>query len=200
MRKQAEGCQPPGGHPPRPEPCPPRSSLPRNLTSRESGRGARGESLGFEKRVGSGQWWELFLGGRSLGRWAVKASWKAERKEKALLEGRTGGPSQDARTESLPQAGSWHKHLSMENQPCPVPASPGQHYSRLPPPHASSSLLYLHDPRPSLKVTSSMEPSGIEPCWSMWHFLLTCAFASPSPAPGPLCAHSVPSTSTQPAA
>ena len=67
------------------------------------------------------------MSGRSLGRWAVKVSWKAERKERALLEGRTGRPSQEVQTESLPPAGSWRKHLSMENKPCLVPASPCQH-------------------------------------------------------------------------
>lgn len=124
------------------------------------------------------------MAGRSLGRWAVKVSWKAERKERALLEGRTGRPSQDVHTESLPLAGSWHKHLSMENQPCLVPASPYQHYPR--PACPCSSLLYLRNPRPNLKVTSSMEPSRIEPCWSMWHFLLAYTFARPFPAVGPL--------------
>lgn len=56
--------------------------------------------------------------------------------------------------------------------------------------HAPASL-YLHDLRPKLKVTSSGEPSWIEPCWSTCHVHLPVCLHSPDsdptvcPAPAP---------------
>lgn len=49
----------------------------------------------------------------------------------------------------------------------------------------------LHDPRPNVKVTSSGEPSWIEPCWSTYHVHLPACPHSPNSL-SPRCAQQQP--------